>query len=74
MTDPIEQARDRLRQKGRVVAEALNTEPGKKLTALLVDEFDCDDLRGRTVEETYFRLGQRDVVVYLLRLMENASE
>jgi hypothetical protein len=63
-----------LRQKCRLVAEALGTPAGEKLVALLLDEFDRDDLRGTTVEETYFRLGQRDVVNYLLRLMENASE
>jgi len=45
-----------------------------KLLMLLLDEFETDDLRGATVEDTYYRLGQRDVVVYMLRLAEGIGD
>jgi len=73
MMGPIELAKERLRVKGRVVREALSTDSGQKLLQLLLEEFDGDDLRGGTVEDTYYRLGQRDVVVYMIRLLEGIT-
>lgn len=74
MMGPIELAKERLRVKGKVVREALSTESGQKLLMLLLEEFDGDDLRGGTVEDTYYRLGQRDVVVYMIRLLEGIGD
>ena len=74
MMGPIELAKERLRTKGKVVREALSTESGQKLLMLLLEEFDGDDVRGGTVEDTYYRLGQRDVIVYMVRLLEGIGD
>ena len=55
----------RLQQRDRAVVEAMKTPEGAELLRALEAEFyDCD-LMGRTPEETAFKLGQRDVVVFL---------
>lgn len=58
----------RLREKAAQFNELLNNPVGKNLVKILTEEFDKEDLRGATVEETYYNLGARDVVVYLQQL------
>lgn len=59
----------RIREKAAQFHELLNNPVGKQLVDILIEEFvNKDDLRGRTVEDTYYNLGARDVVVYLQQL------
>jgi hypothetical protein len=58
----------RIREKAAQFHELLNNPVGRQLITILTEEFDKLDLRGATVEETYYNLGCRDVVVYLQTL------
>ena len=65
----IEEMKVRIRKKAAAFHELLNNPLGKELVAILEEEFyDKEDLRGDTVEETYYNLGARDVVAYLRTL------
>ena len=61
---------DRLRQKADAVRHVLTTPSGKELLQIMHDEFDMADLRGDSVEETYYNLGRRDAVIYLEQLRD----
>ena len=63
-----------LKRKAGVVRAALTTDGGKELLQIMHDEFDMADLRGDTVEETYYNLGRRDAVVYLEQLRDAEIE
>lgn len=55
----------RIREKAAQFQEFMSNPVGRKLVQILNEEFDREDLRGATVEETYYNLGARDVVKYL---------
>ena len=59
-----------LRRKTGKVRLLFNTALGLEVLEILADEFDAPDLRGSTVEDTYFQLGRRDVLVYIKQLLE----
>ncbi len=58
----------RIREKAAQFQELLNNPVGKNLMTILEEEFCKQDLRGATVEDTYYNLGGRDVVEYLKTL------
>lgn len=55
-------------RKASEIKRVFGTHSGKAVLNILEDQFDGEDLRGQTVEETYYKLGQRDVVTYLRQL------
>jgi hypothetical protein len=61
---------DALKRKAGIVTKVLGTDDGKQLLQVMHDEFDMSDLRGDTVEETYYNLGRRDAIVYLEQLRD----
>ena len=63
-----------LKRKADAVRHVLTTHAGKELLQIMHDEFDMADLRGDTVEETYYNLGRRDAVVYLEQLRDAEIE
>ncbi len=61
-------------KQARVLANVFHTPAGREALQFLQDAFDPEVITGATVEDTYFKLGQRDVVKYietLLRRLEN---
>lgn len=61
------------KQEMRRIGMALNTNPDTKLLLdSLVDLYYKGDMTGETPERTYFNLGRREVVEYLLNLRDDA--
>lgn len=52
----------------------LNTVDGKILLNYLYDLYDRDNLRGTEVVDTYYNLGQRDVVMQLKFISESVPK
>ena len=65
--------RNALRPKIQLINSIFNTHDGEQFFQLLVDTFDRTNIRGADTHETYYRLGQRDVVQYLRELREAAA-
>ena len=63
-----------INRKGQVMARVFDTASGKEALQLLRDMFDLDDCRGETTEDTYYKLGQRDVVKYIEALLRRAGD
>jgi hypothetical protein len=61
---------DNLKRKSEIVRECLRAPGGKALLKVMHEEFDRPDLRGATVEETYYNLGRRDALIYLEQLRD----
>ena len=59
-----------IKQKSNKVKGLFGSALGLEVLRILEDEFDKPDLRGDTVEDTFFNLGQRDVLVYLRQMHE----
>ena len=59
-----------LKRKAAKVHLLFATDLGKEVLQILRDEFDHEDLRGDSVEETYYNLGRRDAVIYLAQLRD----
>ena len=59
-----------LKRKSNIIKRLLNTTDGLAMVELLEEEFDREELRGTTNEETHFNLGARSVLVYLRQLYE----
>jgi hypothetical protein len=49
------------------------TPGGKEVLKALEDEFDAMDIRDDNPHNTYYKLGQRDVVVYIKQMLEAAE-
>lgn len=62
--------RDHLREKQRVIRSVLNTPEGKNLFELLEDAFENRALKASDPHDTYYNLGQRDLVQYLRELRD----
>jgi hypothetical protein len=62
MSDKIKEIRARNQA---IVQRALNTPDGQALMELLTKRFDATELRGPDPYDTYYRVGQRDLVVWL---------
>ena len=57
-----------IRQKAGVIGELMNSHVGKELIRILDEMFGSGEMRGENPYDTYFHLGQRDVVEYLKSL------
>jgi hypothetical protein len=68
----LSQWQTRLAKKIGNAQTVLSTPQGLQLMAALEQEMNGHDLRGGSVEDTYYNLGKRDVFMYLLQL-SNAS-
>ena len=75
MQDQLRQAwAEALHDKMRVVQEVARTPAGKKFFALLEETFERKSLRGSGPYETYYNIGQRDLVEYLRELRDYDNE
>lgn len=58
----------------RVGMMLLNSPDGRLLLDILEEDYYKGDLRGKTPEDSYFNLGQREVVRFLIGLRDQAKE
>lgn len=58
------------RKKAALFAAVFDSSAGKKVLEYLNAEFNQDELRASTPHDTYYRLGQRDVVVYINQMIK----
>jgi hypothetical protein len=65
---------DRLRETQQLLQRLGSNPDGKALIKLLRETFEDRHLRGDDPYDTYYRLGQRDVVQYLRTLMEGNKD
>lgn len=65
-----EDMRTREEHLNRVARNIFKTSDGKNLLDILIQDYYDGQLIGDTVEKTYFKLGQRDVVKFLLDLLK----
>ena len=70
MTVPKESFDAKMERLGNALTAVLASPAGKQLMADLEASFCNVDLRGRSVEETYFNLGAREVVEKLKRIAQ----
>jgi len=61
-------------RKGKIMMRVFGTSAGIDALDLLRDMFDLDDCRGETTEDTYYKLGQRDVVKYIEALLRRVGD
>ena len=66
--------KQRLKDRERIVKRVFETAEGQQLLALLNDTFTHGDLIGKDTHDTYYRLGQRDVVEFLNHLNSMETE
>ena len=71
--DNLEKARERLNLKSAEFTKTFTSPAGKKVLEALEEEFDGVDLRQSTPHDTYYKLGQRDVVVYIKQMLDLAK-
>ncbi|AEM62903.1 hypothetical protein phiVC8_p06 [Vibrio phage phiVC8] len=57
------------KKKAAAFAAVFRTPDGERVLEAIRQEFDKDELRGNTVEGTYFNLGRRDVLVYIEQMI-----
>lgn len=65
----LDHLKENLRKKAISVHSLLTSPEGKGLMKALEEEFDGVSLKADNPYETYYRLGQRDVVMYLKQLV-----
>lgn len=74
MAENIEVIRSRIARREKALADAMRTAEGVELLRALEAEFyDCD-LLGKTPEETAFKLGARQVVVFMREARDRAMK
>lgn len=61
-------------ERARVLARVFNNPNGQEALKLLRDLFDLDDCRGIDSNDTYYKLGQREVVKYIETLLRRVGE
>jgi len=67
--EKVEAAKSAARKKARKFEELFNTPLGKQVLDAMSNEFDIGEMRGKSVEDTYFNLGRRDAVVYIKQMI-----
>ena len=67
-SEAMEKWRSAIREKSEIVRAALDTPTGKNLMKVMEDTFCNQSLRRDSPYDTYYALGQRDVVQYLREL------
>ena len=73
MADTVEVVRARALRREKALADAMRTAEGAELLRALEAEFyDCD-LMGKTPEDTAFKLGARQVVVFMREALARAQ-
>ena len=60
----------KLKEKSRAIRSIFDNPAGRRVLEILSEQFDSDDLRGKTVEETYYKLGQRDALVFIRQMIK----
>jgi hypothetical protein len=70
----LKQAEQLFDQRAKILARVFHTDGGAEALKLLQDLFDLDDCRGATVEDTYYKLGQREVVKYIETLLRRVGD
>ena len=70
----LEQAEKLFDERARTLARVFDTPSGKEALKLLQDMFDLDDCVGVDTHNTYYKLGQRDVVKYIETLLRRVGE
>lgn len=68
--EKVEKAKEAVIKKAKIFRDMFQTPQGKKCLEFLEQEFDLEDLRGHTTEDTYYNLGRRDVVVYIRQMLK----
>ena len=64
-----EQAEKLFNERAQILARVFHTPAGKDALKFLQDQFDLDDCRGVDSNDTYYKLGQREVVKYIETLL-----
>jgi hypothetical protein len=67
----LEAAKKELRKKSVKFYRLFSSPEGEKVLELLEEMFDHADPRGADVQDTYFKLGQKDVVTYIRLHLKN---
>jgi len=65
---------DKTEEVGHCIRRCLNTVDGQLLLNFLHEEYNRDNMRGPDVVDTYFNLGQRDVVMLLQTISESTPK
>ncbi|ASV42833.1 hypothetical protein [Vibrio phage JSF15] len=58
-----------VKKKAAAFAAVFRSSDGERVLEAIRQEFDKDELRGNTVEGTYFNLGRRDVLKYIEQML-----
>lgn len=78
MVQTVKQTPEQLQAKRKAqvaaVRAALITPQGKDMLAALLEEYDGLDLVGATPYDTYYRVGQRDLVKTLQHIAESEND
>lgn len=67
----LDEAKKNLRKKSIKVFRLFSSPEGEEVLKILEQEFDHRDPRGVDIQDTYYRLGQRDVMVYIRQHLNN---
>jgi hypothetical protein len=69
MPSNLDDFKKNLIRKSSLARKTFSTEEGKELLEILKNEFMPENLIGDDVNNTYFNLGRRDVIIYIEQLM-----
>lgn len=74
MAKNLEKVYEHIRKKAKVFYSVFKSSQGQEILKALEDEFDHSDIKSSDPHETYYRLGQRDVVVYIRQLLKHMEK
>jgi hypothetical protein len=63
-------AKEALLKKAAAFKQTFLTESGEAVLGALRDEFNSSDLIGKDTHDTYYKLGARDLLVYIEQMIE----
>ncbi|MGI9889075.1 hypothetical protein [Vibrio chagasii] len=69
-----EEVEAKVRKKSELFKHVFESEDGKAVLEALEEEFNRDELRGQTPQDTYFNLGRRDVLVYIKQMIRYSNK
>ena len=69
MSENEAKSKEKVLRKSMAFAQVFSTPAGKEVLEALTEEFDGDELRQNNPHDTYYRLGQRDVVKYIEQML-----
>lgn len=73
-SDKMDAALANLKAKSKYFHQVFRSSQGKQVLEALEKEFDHENIKSGDPHETYYRLGQRDVVVYIRQLIEHSEK